>query len=112
MRRLVVDCPNCGPVYPLPVDVRLTVYTAIERSYCDIWCGSCLSVVRSPLAAQQVYELVAAGVPPRFCHLPAEALETKAGPPITEAEVDSFARDLAHRKYLAAPAGYGLGPVR
>lgn len=94
MKRIVIVCPTCGPVYPLPVEVRLTVYSAIERSYCDIRCGSCVSTVRSPLTPQQVTELVDVGVDLRFCHLPVEALEAGADGPLTGADVAAFVQAL------------------
>jgi hypothetical protein len=95
MKHIRVACPTCGPVRPPITDVRLTVYTPIEHSYCEFWCGSCLTVVRCSLTGREVHELVDADVAMSFSAIPLEVLEPKDGEPISVADIERFAREIA-----------------
>lgn len=83
MTTIKATCPVCGDVDLTPPQVRLVVCSVAAWSYYAFDCPGCRDEVRKPADAAVVRLLRSGGVAEQTWHVPAEALEAKAGPPLT-----------------------------
>jgi len=79
---ITCSCPSCGTLELEPCDFLLVVCAAdAERSFYQFTCPQCSSLVTKHASPRVVEGLASRGVP--VGGLPAEALEERAGPPLT-----------------------------
>jgi predicted RNA-binding Zn-ribbon protein involved in translation (DUF1610 family) len=105
MTTIKASCPTCGEVELTPPDVSLLVCSSAPLSYYSFSCPTCRLEVRKPADDHIVSLLVSGGVPARVWDVPAEALETKAGPRLSYDDLLDFALHLGDTDLLAASAG-------
>ena len=98
------SCPGCGEVELTPDDVSLMVCSTPSLSYYAFECPTCVTEVRKPADDHVVALLVSGGVPATVWDLPAEALEAKAGPPLSYDDLLDFALYLGSTDLLASLA--------
>jgi hypothetical protein len=79
---LSVLCPTCGEVYLASDQVWLVLASAAERSHYRFHCSTCDQSVRRH-ADETVIALLAELVAVEELVIPAEALESHVGPPLT-----------------------------
>jgi hypothetical protein len=109
MTTIKASCPTCGEVELTPADVSLMVCSHAPMSYYAFSCPTCTDEVRKPADDHVVSLLVSGGVPAQVWELPAEVLETKAGPALTYDDLLDFALELSSTDLLSAAAS---SPVR
>lgn len=102
MTTIKASCPTCGEVELTPADVRLMVCSHAPLSYYAFDCTSCGEEIRKPADDHVVSLLVSGGVPAQVWDLPAEALETKAGPALSYDDLLDFALQLGQTDLLAS----------
>jgi hypothetical protein len=79
---LTVFCPTCGEVDLTSDQVWLVIATAADRSHYAFHCATCDQSVRRP-ADETVVALLSELVAVEGLEIPAEALESHDGPPLT-----------------------------
>ena len=94
MTTIKASCPMCGDVELKPAQLRLVVCSRSEWSYYAFSCTTCKDEVRKPADEEIVALLISGGVPAERWHVPAEALEEKAGSAITYDDVLDFVLNL------------------
>ena len=104
MTTIKASCPSCGEVELTNKDVRLHVCSHAPLSYYAFDCPSCHDEVRKPADDHVISLLMSGGVRAEVWDLPAEALETKVGPPLCYDDLLDFALVLAGDDFLAALA--------
>jgi len=104
MTTIKASCPDCGEVELTPADVALMVCSIAALSYYAFDCHTCAREVRKPADDHVVSLLISGGVPAQVWNLPAEALETKAGPALTYDDLLDFALHLGTTDLLSAAA--------
>ncbi len=104
MTTIKASCPCCGEVELTSPDVRLMVCNQPSLSYYAFDCPTCETEVRKPADDHVVALLVSGGVPATVWDLPAEALEAKAGPPLSYDDLLDFALYLGSTDLLASLA--------
>lgn len=102
MQTIKASCPSCGEVELTPSDVSLMVCSHAPRSYYAFQCSQCHTEVRKPADDHVVSLLVSAGIAAEVWDLPAEALETKVGPPLSYDELLDFALQLTGTDLIAS----------
>jgi hypothetical protein len=80
--RITASCPTCGEVELMAEHMWVVVTDPTERSHYGFRCPRCEASSRHA-ADLETLALLAALVPTEVLHLPQEALETHAGPPLT-----------------------------
>ena len=96
------SCPSCGEVVLTPADVSLMVCSHAPLSYYAFQCLGCNTEVRKPADDHVVSLLVRGGVPAEVWDIPAEALEIKAGPPLSYDDLLDFVLQLSKCDTLSA----------
>ncbi len=109
MTTIKASCPSCGEVELTTADVRLMVCSHPPLSYYAFDCPGCVDEVRKPADEHVVRLLMSGGVPPTVWELPAEALETKVGPPLSYDDLLDFCTALAAVDSVAA---FAVDPAR
>lgn len=104
MATIKATCPVCGEVDLTSADVALVVCSVPDWSYYAFDCPGCVAQVRKPADRRVVSLLLSGGVEVTHWRVPAEALEDKAGPPLTYDDLLDFALQLSGRDALAAAA--------
>ena len=104
MTVIKATCPSCGDVELTPQQVRLVTSNLPEGSYYSFTCEACGDLVRKPAGAEVVRLLRVGGVVVERVHVPAEALEEHAGPPLTWDDVLDFEIWLQNATTIAAAA--------
>ena len=94
MQTIKASCPSCGVVELTPADVQLMVCSHAPLSYYAFQYSQCHTEVRKPADDHVVSLLVNAGIAAEVWDLPAEALETKTGLPLTYDDILDFALSL------------------
>jgi len=100
------SCPACGEVELTSADVTLMVCNHAPQSYYTFTCPKCCDEVRKPADDHVVSLLMSGGVRAEVWELPAEALESKAGPTLTYDDLLDFALQLNSTEFLAAAAAH------
>jgi hypothetical protein len=98
------SCPACGEVELTSADVTLMVCNHAPQSYYTFVCPKCTDEVRKPADDHVVSLLMSGGVRAEVWELPAEALETHAGPSLTYDDLLDFALQLGETEFLSAVA--------
>ncbi|MDQ1713018.1 MAG: hypothetical protein QOE45_2468 [Frankiaceae bacterium] len=104
------SCPTCGEVELTSEDVTLMVCSHASQSYYTFDCPKCADEVRKPADDHVVSLLMSGGVRAEVWELPAEALETHAGPALTYDDLLDFALQLNSADDLAAVAAQVTAP--
>ena len=91
MTTIKSTCPMCGDVDLTPRDVTVTVAERAGWATYSFECVSCHDTVEKPAEADVVRLLRSAGVRVVTVQIPAEALETHAGPALSYDDVLDFA---------------------
>lgn len=104
MTTIKASCPTCGEVELTGNDVRLMVCSHAPLSYYAFDCPGCVDEVRKPADEHVIALLMSGGVSATAWELPAEALETKAGPPIGYDDLLDFVTALSATDLLASVA--------
>jgi predicted RNA-binding Zn-ribbon protein involved in translation (DUF1610 family) len=102
MTTIKAACPTCGDVSLRPPQLRLVVCTQRDYSFYSFVCPECGDEVRKHADEEIVTLLTSGGVPAERWHIPAEALEVKAGPAIGYDDLLDFALWLRHHDDVAA----------
>ena len=90
MTTIKATCPTCGEVSLTAEDILLRIGSAKGNSTYGFSCPDCSSFVEKPADERVVRLLLSGGVMPMLVHMPAEALETKIGPPLDYDDLLSF----------------------
>ncbi|HEX2050745.1 MAG TPA: hypothetical protein VHJ34_08955 [Actinomycetota bacterium] len=101
MTTIKATCPGCGEVDLTAEDILLRIGGAKEANTYGFSCPDCGAFVEKPADDRVVRLLLSGGVVPLLVHVPAEALETKSGPPISYDDVLEFHELLADDDWLA-----------
>lgn len=107
MTTIKASCPACGAVELTNAQVTLSVCGTSAGQHLSSYaftCPECLAEVRKPADAHVVSLLRSGGVRAEVWELPAEALETKVGPPLTCDDLLDLATALAGTDLVAAVA--------
>ncbi len=107
MTTIKASCPSCGEVELTSDDVTLKVCNQAPLSYYAFTCPACRSEVRKPADNHVVSLLMSGGVRAEVLEIPAEALEPRAGAPLTYDDLLDFALQLTSHDLLAAFATAG-----
>lgn len=91
MTTIKATCPACGDVDLAPRQVSVTVNEPYGEARYTFTCPSCRDAVRKQADDDVVALLASAGVRVWHEHVPAEALEHHAGPPLCYDDVLDFA---------------------
>jgi len=83
-------CPTCGDMELAPEAIDLQWCSHAPASYYRYSCPGCGEGVSKPADGQTAQVLIAAGVRPKYWHMPAEAIEPHDGAPITLDDVLDF----------------------
>jgi|SRR5689334_17069267 hypothetical protein len=108
MTIIKATCPSCGDVELSRDQVRLVVHPLADRSFYGFTCTVCGDPVRKPAGDEVVRLLTMGGVVAERIVVPAEALETHTGAPISADDVLDFASWLADASLIAEAAGARL----
>ena len=113
MTTIKATCPTCGEVSLAAEDILLRIGTGGSSSTYGFSCPECKSFVEKPADERVVRLLLSGGVLPTMVNMPAEALETKLGPPLDYDDLLSF-HELLERDDLAGAraADMSVGPVQ
>ncbi|HWB67642.1 MAG TPA: hypothetical protein VG708_12530 [Mycobacteriales bacterium] len=104
MTTIKASCPTCGDVELTADDVELRVCNHQPLSSYRFDCPKCNEVVVKTADEQVIALLMSGGVKAIMWELPAEALEPKAGPPLTYDDLLDFVMELGVDDLLAARA--------
>jgi hypothetical protein len=108
MTIIKATCPSCGDVELSRDQVRLVVHPIPDRSFYGFTCTRCGDPVRKPAGDEVVRLLTMGGVIAERVVVPAEALETHCGPPITVDEVLDFVAWLGAAAPVVEAAASGI----
>ncbi len=113
MTTIKASCPSCGDVELTPRQVRLVVCTMATRSFYSFQCHGCAAEIRKPATDDIVALLRSGGVVAERWVIPAEALESRVGAPLTADDLLDFCLILENADLLAAAATrVSLTPIR
>ena len=90
MTTIKATCPTCGEVSLAAEDILLRIGSANASSTYGFSCPDCAGFVEKPADERVVRLLLSGGVMPTLVHMPAEALETKLGPPLNYDDILAF----------------------
>lgn len=90
MTTIKATCPQCGEVDLTADDILLRIGSVKITNTYGFSCPDCTEFVEKPADERIVRLLLSGGVMPILVHVPAEALETKQGPPLNYDDVLSF----------------------
>ena len=90
MTTIKATCPACGEVDLTAEGILLRIGGNKASNTYGFSCPSCAEFVEKPADERVVRLLLSGGVMPVLVHVPAEALEHRAGPPITHDDVLAF----------------------
>jgi len=108
MTIIKATCPCCGDVELTREVMRLVVHPIKDRSFYSFTCPSCDDLIRKPAGTEVIRLLKLGGVEPERVDVPAEALEERQGPALTQDDLLDFASWLHTATAVAAAAGVGL----
>lgn len=106
MTTIKATCPRCGEVDLTAEDILLRIGSVKTSNTYGFSCPDCAEFVEKPADERIVRLLLSGGVMPQLVHVPAEALEPKAGPPINHDDLLAFHELLESDdwfEYLAQP---------
>lgn len=104
MTTIKASCPSCGDVELTPRQVRLVVCNVPGRSFYSFTCHTCCDDIRKPASEDVVTLLRSGGVVAERYVMPAEALESHDGAPLTHDELLDFHVALQQIDWLSALA--------
>ena len=90
MTTIKATCPDCGEIDLTADDIMLHIGTAQDANSYGFACPACGEFVKKPADERVVRLLLSGGVLPMLIHVPAEALETRHGPPINHNDLLEF----------------------
>jgi hypothetical protein len=90
MTTIKATCPGCGEVSLTAEDILLRIGAASTSNSYGFDCPGCSSFVEKPADERVVRLLLSGGVMPVLNTVPAEALESREGPPINHDDLLAF----------------------
>ena len=90
MTTIKATCPTCGEVSLDAEDILLRIGSAQAASTYGFSCPDCRAFIEKPADERVVRLLLSGGVMPTLVNMPAEALETKLGPPLDYDDLLAF----------------------
>ncbi len=105
MTTIKATCPSCGEVDLTADDVLLRIGAAQNANTYAFSCPACGGFVEKPADERVIRLLLSGGVVPLLVHVPAEALETHSGPPISHDDLLEFHEKLQEGDWFAALTG-------
>lgn len=100
MAKFRMRCNECGEMELGPEAIDLQWCSHEPSSYYRYACPACGRSITKPCDGRTAQTLIAAGVSPRYWHLPAEALEPRSGPPISVDDILDFHLLLAEETWM------------
>ncbi|MEP6463189.1 MAG: hypothetical protein ABJC62_07190 [Frankiaceae bacterium] len=104
MTTIKASCPMCGEVELTSRDISLMVCNHAPLSYYRFDCPTCRDEVQKPADDHIISLLMSGGVRAHVWEIPAEALETHDGPPLSYDDLLDFVLQLTARDTLSAAA--------
>lgn len=83
MTTIEASCPSCGTVERSANDFELSICSHAPASWYAFNCPECEQRIQKPASDKAIELLISEGVKPNYFTMPAEALETHDGPPLT-----------------------------
>jgi hypothetical protein len=90
MTTIKATCPTCGEVDLTADDILLRIGAVADANTYGFSCPTCSEYVEKHADERVIRLLLSGGVVPVLIHVPAEALETKSGPPISHDDILEF----------------------
>jgi len=90
MTTIKATCPSCGEVSLTADDILLRIGSDATSNTYGFDCPECSDHVEKHADERVVRLLLSGGVMPVLNHVPAEALETRSGPPIDHDDLLTF----------------------
>lgn len=90
MTTIKASCPGCGEVSLTAADIVLRIGPAAMRSTYAFDCPKCDDSIEKQADERVIRLLLSGGVMPVIDHVPAEALESHDGPPISYDDILQF----------------------
>lgn len=90
MTTIKASCPECGEVSLTAEDILLRIGSGSAKNSYGFDCPTCGDFVEKPADDRVVRLLLSGGVMPVMNHIPAEALETREGAPISHDDLLTF----------------------
>lgn len=90
MTTIKATCPGCGEVSLSAEDILLRIGSASASNSYGFDCPTCGDFIEKPADERVVRLLLSGGVMPVMDHVPAEALESRDGPPINHDDLLEF----------------------
>jgi endogenous inhibitor of DNA gyrase (YacG/DUF329 family) len=98
-------CPGCGEIDLVADDILLRIGASRTSNTYGFACPECGDFVEKKADDRVIRLLLSGGVMPVPLHIPAEALEVHAGPPLTIDDLLDFHRQLDDDTSLARLIG-------
>lgn len=106
MTTIKATCPECGEVSLTADDILLRIGSASSSNSYGFDCPTCGEFVEKNADERVVRLLLSGGVMPVLNHVPAEALELRAGPAINHDDLLSFHELLKRDDWFDQLAGH------
>jgi endogenous inhibitor of DNA gyrase (YacG/DUF329 family) len=106
MTTIKASCPDCGEVSLAAEDIVLRIGSAVSPNSYGFACPTCSDFVEKPADERVVRLLLSGGVMPVMNHIPAEALESRQGPPISHDDLLAFHELLKRDDWFDQLAGH------
>ena len=106
MTTIKATCPACGEVDLTADDILLRIGAQAASNSYGFSCPACGDFVQKPADERVVRLLLSGGVMPTLNHVPAEALESHTGPPITHDDLIAFHELLESDDWYSDLLGY------
>lgn len=108
MTTIKATCPGCGEVDLTADDIVLRIGASKTVNTYGFSCPDCREFVTKQADDRVIRLLLSGGVVPVPVHVPAEALEVHAGPPLTHDDLLDFHQQLAQDGWLEEAAANHL----
>ena len=105
MTTIKACCPGCGEIDLVADDILLRIGAVRTSNTYGFSCPDCGDFVEKTADDRIIRLLLSGGVMPVPLHIPAEALETHTGPPLTLDDLLDFHQHLADDTWFAGLAG-------
>ena len=105
MTTIKACCPGCGEIDLVADDILLRIGAVPTSNTYGFSCPDCGDFVEKNADDRIIRLLLSGGVMPVPLHIPAEALETHSGPPLTFDDLLDFHQSLADDSWLAGLTG-------
>ena len=104
MATIKASCPYCGDVDLASTGMITRICSYRPWSFYEFTCPKCTQPIRKPADDHLISVLTSGGVRSTFWHVPAEVVERREGPMLTNDDLLDFHLQLSGRDDLAALA--------